>query len=357
MRRAFLTIHLWAGLIAALFLFALGVSGSLVAFENEIDRALNPRLTWVDASPGWLTLAQLIAKLQAANPGYTVEGFGLSERDNVAWSAFLSNHAGENRAVAFNPHTGAILGDESTRNTFTGRVHQFHLRLLAGRAGANIVTAAAVLLLASAITGLVLWWPRKLLAVSWRSPWKKLNLDLHQALGLYTSIFLLVFALTAMVIHWDDETQRLINHVSGSPGEPRFPMFQPLSPAKPAPDFDAILATAHKAAPDARVATMTLDTNPVRITMKHPEDHTPAGRTIVLVDPYSRSVVMIVDWRTASPGFRLVKLWNREVHTGDIGGLPTRIIASLISLSLPVLTVTGPLIWWNRCRRNPPANS
>lgn len=354
MRRLFLTIHLWAGLIAALFLFALGASGSLVAFENEIDRALNPRLTWVDASPARLTLAQTIAELQAANPGYTVRGFELSERNDVAWDAFLSNHTGENRAVAFNPHTGAILGDESTRNTFTERVHQFHLRLLAGRVGGNIVTAGAVLLLASAITGLVLWWPRKLLAVSWRSPWKKLNLDLHQVLGLYTSAFLLIFALTAMVIHWDDETQRLINHINGSRGEPRFPKFQPLSPGKPSPDFDAILSTAKKAEPDARVTAMTLDTDPIRIVTKHPEDHTPAGRTSVLVDAYTQSIVMIVDSRTASPGFRMVKLWNREIHTGDIGGLPTRIVASLISLSLPVLTVTGPLIWWNRWRKSPP---
>ena len=91
MRRFFLTIHLWAGLIAALFLFALGVSGSLVAFENEIDRALNPKLTWVDASPVRLTLVQMIVKLQAANPGYALGGFGLSERDDVAWGAYLSN--------------------------------------------------------------------------------------------------------------------------------------------------------------------------------------------------------------------------------------------------------------------------
>jgi uncharacterized iron-regulated membrane protein len=357
MRRIFLTIHLWAGVIAALFLFALGVSGSLVAFENEIDRALNPKLTWVDASPTRLTLAEMIAKLEAANPGDTVGELGFSERDDVAWGAFLSSRAGQNRAVAFNPHTGAILGDESTRNTFTGWVHQFHLRLLAGRAGSNIVTVAAVLLLAMAITGLVLWWPRKLLAVSWQSPWKKLNLELHQVLGLYTSVFLLVFALTAIVIHWDDETQRLINHVSGSFGEPRFPKLEALLPSKPSPDFDAILAIAQKAEPDARATTMTLDTSPVRITMKHPEDHTPAGRTIVLIDAYTRRVVMIVDWRTASPGFRLVKLWNREVHTGDIGGLPMRILASLISLSLPVLTVTGPLIWWNRRRRSSTAKS
>jgi uncharacterized iron-regulated membrane protein len=354
MRRVFLTIHLWAGLIAALFLLALGVSGSLVAFENEIDRALNSKLTWVDAGPARLTLAEMIAKLEAANSGYTVAGFGLSDRDDVAWGAFLANKAGDDRSVAFNPYTGAILGDESTRNRFTGKVHQFHLRLLAGRAGSSIVTVAAVFLLVLAMTGLVLWWPRKVLAVSWRHPWKKLNLDLHQMLGLYTSVFLIVFALTAMVIHWDDETQRLVNRVSGAQEEPRFPKFQPLSPTKPAPDFDAILATAQKAEPDARATTLVLNANPARILMKHPGDHTPAGRTIVLVDAYTRNVVMIVDWRTASPGFRLVKLWNREVHTGDIGGLPTRILAATVSLSLPVLTITGPLIWWHRRRGGTP---
>lgn len=139
--------------------------------------------------------------------------------------------------------------------------------------------------------------------------------------------------------------------MTGSQDEPRPPRFVPLSPDKPAPDFDAILATAEKAVPDARVTAIFMDRNPVRILMKHREDHTPAGRTNVLVDAYTGKVVSVLDWRTASPGFRLVKLWNRELHTGDIGGLPTRILASLISLSLPVMTITGPLIWWNRRRK------
>ena len=351
MRRVILTIHLCTGMAAALFLFALGVSGSLMAFENEIDRALNPRLTWIDAGPVRLTLAEMIAKLQASYPGYRVAGIELSQRDDVAWTAFLTNKAAEGRAVAFSPYSGAVLGDEAARNTFTGKVHQFHLRLLAGKAGGNIVTAGALCLLVLAITGLVLWWPRKLLTVIWRSSWKKLNLDIHQTLGLYTSAFLLIFALTALVIHWDSESQRLVNRVTGSQDEPRPPRFVPLSPDKPAPDFDAILATAEKAVPDARVTAIFMDRNPVRILMKHREDHTPAGRTNVLVDAYTGKVVSVLDWRTASPGFRLVKLWNRELHTGDIGGLPTRILASLISLSLPVMTITGPLIWWNRRRK------
>lgn len=354
MRRVYFSIHLWAGVVAALFLFALGVSGSLVAFENEIDRALNPKLTWIEAGQTRLTLAQMTSKLRAANPGFEVAGLAPSQRDDVAWDAYLTGQKNDNRAVAFNPYNGAILGDEAQRNLFTAKVHQFHLRLLAGNPGSRIVTAAAVLLLVQAVTGFVLWWPRKLFRVSRSSSWKKLNLDMHQVLGLYTSAFLMVFAFTALVIHWDDEAPRWINRLTGSTDEPRFPQFSPLSPDLPAPDFDAIVATAQRAEPNASVTVIPMDSNPVRIVMKHPEDHTPVGRTTVLVDAYTRTIVAIVDSGTASPGYRLVKLWNREVHTGDIGGLPTRILACAMSLSLPVLSVTGPLIWWNRRRKSTP---
>jgi uncharacterized iron-regulated membrane protein len=350
MRRVCFTIHLFGGIIGALLLFALGVSGSVVAFENEIDRALNPKLTWINPGKNRLTLAQMTGKLTAAYPGFVVTAVASSERDDLAWSALLTNEINERRGVAFNPYSGAILGDQARRNNFTGEVHQFHLRLLAGKPGANIVTLAAVLLLSQAVTGVVLWWPRKLLTVGWRQPWKKLNLDVHQVLGLYMSVFLMVFAATALVIHWDDEAPRWINHLTGSADEPRLPQFRPLSRDKPVPDFDAILATAQRAEPDAHVTAIFLDSNPVRIAMKHPEDHTPAGRTNVLVDAYTGRIVTTVDSRMASPGFRFVKLWNRELHTGDIGGLPTRILACVISLSLPVLAVTGPLIWWSRRR-------
>ena len=54
---------------------------------------------------------------------------------------------------------------------------------------------------------------------------------------------------------------------------------------------------------------------------------------------------------TAPLGTRIVKLWNREIHTGDIFGWPTRIIACVASFTLPLLAITGPLIWLGRMRR------
>lgn len=99
MRRAYLTVHLWVGTVAALFLFALGISGSIIAFENEIDRALNPKLTWIDPGQTRLTLAQTIRSLKTANPGFQVEVIAPSQRDDVAWVAYLANENNDDGVV------------------------------------------------------------------------------------------------------------------------------------------------------------------------------------------------------------------------------------------------------------------
>jgi uncharacterized iron-regulated membrane protein len=85
--------------------------------------------------------------------------------------------------------------------------------------------------------------------------------------------------------------------------------------------------------------------------MKYPEDRTPAGRTNIFIDGFTGKVVYALNSRSGPLGFRMVKLWNREIHTGDIGGLPTRILVCVLSLLLPVMAITGPLIWWNRRQR------
>lgn len=55
-----------------------------------------------------------------------------------------------------------------------------------------------------------------------------------------------------------------------------------------------------------------------------------------------------------SAGVSLRQVMDREIHTGEILGWPTRILAALVSLLLPVLAVTGSAIGWNRRRKKPP---
>jgi uncharacterized iron-regulated membrane protein len=87
-----------------------------------------------------------------------------------------------------------------------------------------------------------------------------------------------------------------------------------------------------------------------RAWLKYPEDGTPLGRSFVLVNAYSGTVLYTRSARTVGMPTRFFREWNREVHTGDILGWPTRILACLMSLLLPVLAITGPLFWWRRAR-------
>jgi uncharacterized iron-regulated membrane protein len=272
-RRVILAIHLWMGLCAALFLALLGITGALMVFENEIDRALNPKLTWIQPGDHYLSLTEIKTRLERDYPGYTVAALEFSPRKEIGWDAFLQSKTSQRGiGIAFNPFTGDILGDEAQRNDFMNKVHQLHLRLLAGNAGATVVSVAAVFLLFLSISGIVLWWRRKILAPNWRNRLKKLNFDVHQALGIHSSFFLLIFSVTAMVIHWEGKATFIANRRTHSPEAPPFPPAQgrvrgaiPLSP-------DRLLAIAERSVPGAQPTMMQLAGNPIRIAMKCPED-------------------------------------------------------------------------------------
>jgi uncharacterized iron-regulated membrane protein len=110
-----------------------------------------------------------------------------------------------------------------------------------------------------------------------------------------------------------------------------------------------LLNIAQASIPGARVTTMQFVTGrPARMQMKFPEDHTPAGRSLVLIDPFSGVPLQVSPSRNASPAVKYVRMWNREIHTGDLWGWPTKLLACFFSLALCVMTLTGPIIWWNR---------
>jgi uncharacterized iron-regulated membrane protein len=59
---------------------------------------------------------------------------------------------------------------------------------------------------------------------------------------------------------------------------------------------------------------------------------------------------LLIDTRSAPLGFKLMRLWNRQYHTGDISGWPTQTLALTFSLALVVMAITGPMIWYKRKR-------
>jgi len=63
-RKVVLQIHLYLGLFGAIFLVILGVTGSVMAFEGDIDHWLDPNLWYLTARANPLPESELIGKVE-----------------------------------------------------------------------------------------------------------------------------------------------------------------------------------------------------------------------------------------------------------------------------------------------------
>jgi len=352
-RKASLVVHLVGGLIAAVFLAILGLTGSLLVFEGEIDHLLNRPLTHVQPQGERRSVGELCQLLEQRHTGSHVDSVNPSYDPTIAYRIHVrSSTPGESRTYAINPYTGEELGSLEHANQWMAKVHQFHTNLLLGPNGKMITGVSAMFLFLLSVTGLIVWMPAKMWKLSVLQRPRAGNWELHNLLGFYSSIFMLLFSITGLVIHWDNETRTLINRWTG---EVDVPPTKPVAPIHGPARLDAgqLMDAALQSVPGAHISTiMGIGGNiPVRVIMKYPEDGTPAGRTNLALDPATGEVLFRQTSRTANWGVKIAKLWNREIHTGDIFGMPTRILACLASLALPVLAITGPLIWWARIRR------
>jgi uncharacterized iron-regulated membrane protein len=360
-RKLILVLHRWIGLLAALSLLALGVSAALLIFERPVHRLLNSSVVKVSPSSARLSLNEITRRLDQAYPQYHVVAWTLPQLPDDAAAVVLelnpgakpAAHSSEELELAVNPYTGEVLGDLEKTNGLMSYVHGFHTHFLAAKVGSTVVGWSAVCLLFLNLTGIILWWRRRIGRFRWNSTGASFHFHIHQAIGIYAWAFLMVLSLTGIALHWEGEAGRLIDRLTGSPPQAKMLPADSVQEGASPLDSDQLVAIAERNAPGAKVTVMQMGTTPqapVRIIMKYPEDHTPAGRTQVFLDTYSGKVRMLTDARSAPLGFKLMRLWNRPYHTGDIYGWPTRILSLVSSLALVVMTITGPMIWYKRKR-------
>jgi uncharacterized iron-regulated membrane protein len=351
LRAALLKVHLWVGMAAALFLFALGLSGALLTFEDIIDPALNASAWYVKPQGRPLKLAQITQAIRQTFPQSTVEELVLPQKPDDTVKVIVPGSNGRNVGIGVNPYTGEIVGrssDKQFRPMLAIRDFHTHL-LIQRRSGHMILTIAACCLLGLALTGIVLWWPRKIFKLRC-GPSQNVVFDLHQVLGLWSSACVLLFALTGIAIGFEDQVNQwafAVSHMQPAP----WPTPKPPAAGVPPLSPDELLAKAETIVPGARPIVLDFGdspNDPVLVIMKFPEDH--LGRTHVILDRYTGGVLQVDNTRAMPVALKYARMWNQEIHTGEIFGWPTRILASIFSLAVAALAVTGPWIWWNRNR-------
>lgn len=351
-RKVLLQVHLCLGLAAGLFLVVLGLTGSIIAFENDIDHWLHPRLWYVHDTGRALAEGDLIAGVERQVAPARVNAVLISQQRTLAQRMQLTDRS----TATVDPYTGAVLGrwtGPTRTDIWLGTIHQIHLRLAKdGRAawapaGKVVVSYAGFALFLLAPTGLILWWRTKRASIHWKASWFKIFFDAHQVIGIYAGVFLFIAAFTGMLIgfDWGERAIYLVTH-SERPKFERPPNSTPVAGAEPV-GIDHAIDVARQAIPNAALDMLALPQNPkgaYQVILRVPEETSGSAHSSVVVDQYTGQALAVHNFLTDSEGYRWIR-FNRSIHTGDIGGLAGHIVMSLSSLLLVAMVVTGVVIW------------
>jgi uncharacterized iron-regulated membrane protein len=354
MRKALFNAHLYAGLIAGVFVIIFGLTGAVMAFEPEIDHLLHWKVAYVTPRGGALSLAEISATVAKNYPGEPIRDYELSTTPGLSYRVALPH-----RFLYVNQYTGEALGEGKYGMDFLGYVHQLHLRLLILRPpgpGKKIMSWAGVLMLFLLLSGVYLWWPYQRVTIQWSGSAIRRWFDIHAVVGIFSFVFLLVLTITGVVIGFEEKTTPLLYKLTGSQPS-REPEVQLTSPpgAKPITP-DQALEIARAALPGATPFEINVPEpkEAYDVRLRYPEDRTPGGRSAVMVDPYTGKVLFAQGSRTAPAGARLV-IANRAIHTGDIFGIPSKAMLSLASLMAVMQVVSGVMMWWRKAKKERPS--
>lgn len=344
MKKLLFLFHFYSGLAAGFFLLCISLSGAVIAFEPELNRLFHPGLTNAPPSGAALNWDQVRTRVEVQIPGWKLVRFYFPDRPDQSAYVRLRNVVTHRiHHVYVNQYTGEVLGSTEDGNNWILKVHDLHVNFLSGKIGNTIVVASTCILMVLSLSGIVLWWPRRIYRFRLTDTPVRLNRDLHMSIGFWTFVMMFSFAITGLGLHY--QTGKLANLMN----QPRNAVFMPGHGTS----IEGMLQSAREALPGAAIPRLLLPEkhgDPVFLYMRFPEDKTPAGRSFVTLDPRTGVVLSVGSSRTAALLQTALVQWTRELHTGTIVGLPSRILVVILALALAALSVTGPLMWWNKWR-------
>ncbi len=368
MRQASLwfSVHRWLGIVLGLWFALVGLTGSLLVFEDPIDAWLNPRLLTSQSRGPLLAPEAIFSRAQAHD-------LGIVERIRVPAAAGgvyrlqmrISPRRGardERIEATFDPVSGGLRGTRGTETLGVSppyllkTVYEFHRNVLLGTFGSNIVGIAGFLLLASAITGLVTAMPKKradwsrLVWINLRASATRIVFDVHRSLGAIFLVLLLLTTITGATLVYLNYVRDLVSIFSKVATFPTIPWRQ-ASTDGPVP-FATVVETVRAAYPGQQITEIHI---PQKLTagylfyLRQPGDEYRLGDTIAWVHPASGELLVERSDRTRNGGETLMH-WLFPLHSGTAFGMPGMIAMCLTGLT-PLLLVGSGLWVWLRKRR------
>jgi uncharacterized iron-regulated membrane protein len=231
LRKFLFQVHLWIGVALGLYVLLMCLSGTVLVYRIELSRHFSREPSF-PVGQTRLTVDQLKAAAQRAYPYDQVAQVTPRRNPNLAPEILLRN--GEKRTERFfNPFTGQDLGPAVTSEfLFIQWLVELHDDLLSRPVGREVNGFGAVLATLLALSGLMIWWPgtgkwRERLTVRWKTDRHRLNWALHNALGIWSVGFVLMWGISGIYLCFPNLFNSVIDYFDpihrGSARQLRFP--------------------------------------------------------------------------------------------------------------------------------------
>ncbi len=357
LRRLVFQVHLWLGILLSLYLVLISLSGALLIYHDTLTRSTLPSGLAPYDRTHTAAIPDVMASAQSAFPGAAVTFLNMPSARLPVFQLEMKDGANKEFQAVGDPQTGRVV---LLPHSWVNTVYDFHIELLLGPSHGvqwNGIGAAGLLILA--MTGIALWWRGikgwwRGLCVSLRHNWRRINYDLHHAVGLWTLLIVSWWALSGIYFAWYEPFTAAVNAVSPLVGMQEPSLHIPPHADKPA-TLAAVLEATQKASPQGRLSSLS---NPslapdedvyAYMNLRTPEDFGHAD--IVRLDAKTGAIVSLWHYgqnHSAGDWF----LWAMQpLHFGTLWGPWVRSLWCLLGVSLAVLTASGVLMYWNRCLR------
>lgn len=414
MRTTLVKLHRYAGLLMAGFLVVVGITGSLLAFYDDLDALTAPSMHKVQRSTSDAQLLDpflLRERVQQAYPDTWVHFVPLKPEAGKTASFFLQGAVnpatGDEAKISvdqafIDPYTGDITGErlwgdisEGVKNLMPF-VYRLHYALaIPGEAGIMVLGVIALIWTIDCFTGVWLtfpprrrrgtafftkpastkpapikpflvkqWWKRW--QPSWKVRWSnggyKLNFDLHRAGSLWLWAMLFIFAWSSVGFNLPEQVFRPVmaslfdyENVWENLPKRKTPQPEPGIPWREAHMHARALMAAEAARQSVRIFEedqLSYDASNAiyRYRVFSDQDIGEDHGGTNLWFDANNGHLLAFETPTGMRNGNTVANWMFYLHMGSVFGLPYRIFVCIFGLFVVLVSITGVIIWLRKRR-------
>jgi uncharacterized iron-regulated membrane protein len=361
-RRLIGQIHLWTGLALCLPLVLIGLTGSILVFEDQLRAAFAP-VAQAQSGEARAVDAIIAAARAAAPPGFVPSSGFVAPAPGRFATVRLSppgRQAGPAEGARVDVDPVSLVAYPNASDDFLRQVFFLHSTLLLKtREGRQLVGWLGVAMLVMGVSGLINWWPRR---GSWRAAFQvsreaqgfRLWRELHGVAGIWGLLVSLTVTFGGIYLAFPETVRSAVATVLPARDLRAAAAAVTVTPIKGAEPLgiDEAIALARAEMPEGSLSSVFLPTRPdqpYRIALHRPGDDRLKTPVTVFVDPWARRAVETFDPSQFSVGENFLAA-QHALHSGHGFGPVWKILVFLCGLLPTLFAATGIAMWLKRRR-------